>query len=96
MGTPINKQCELCKIFSNGNRVKILITLKDQPQTVSAIVKQTGLNQSVVSQHLAILRNKDLVETDKEGSWITYKLKYPEIMDAFDIMKKVTKKIKEK
>jgi DNA-binding transcriptional ArsR family regulator len=89
-----NKQCEICKIFSNSSRVKILLTLRNKPQTVSSIVKKTNLSQSVVSQHLAILRNKEIVEDSKEGSWITYKIKYPEIMDAFDIMRKVTKKIK--
>ena len=89
----IGKQCEICKIFSNGSRVEILLALKAKPQTVSAIVEKTGLNQSVVSQHLAILRNKGIVESDKKGAWITYRLKYPEIMDAFDIIKGVTKQI---
>jgi len=87
------KQCEICKIFSNASRVEILVALRNNPQTVSAIVKNTGLNQSVVSQHLAILRNKNIVETEKKGSWVTYKIKYPEIMNAFNIMRGVTKKI---
>ena len=91
---PPNKyQCEICKVFSNPSRLKILIALRNNTLNVSDIVKQTGLNQSVVSQHLAILRNKNLVETDKMGAWVTYRLKYPEIMKAFDIMKGVTKKI---
>ena len=51
------------------------------------------MSQSVVSQHLAILRNKNIVESEKKGAWIIYKLSYPEIMDAFDIMRGVTKKI---
>jgi len=88
-----NKQCEICKIFSNANRIDILVTLRDSPKTVSEIVKQTNMPQSVVSQHLAILRNKNIVETEKNGAWIIYKLSYPEIMGAFDIMKGVTKKI---
>lgn len=87
-------QCEICKIFSNTSRLEILLVLRKKPHTVSNIVKLTGLNQSVVSQHLAILRNKEIVDADKNGAWITYKLKYPEIMKAFDIMRGVTKKIK--
>ena len=91
----VNKQCEMCHIFSSSSRVKILLTLRNKPQTVSSIVEITGLSQSVVSQHLAILRNKEIVETSKDGAWTTYKIKYPEIMDAFEIMKGVTKMIKE-
>lgn len=88
-----NKQCEICKIFSNANRIDILVALRDNPKTVSEIVKQISIPQSVVSQHLAILRNKNIVESEKKGAWIVYKISYPEIMDAFDIMRGVTKKI---
>ncbi|MEA1984429.1 MAG: metalloregulator ArsR/SmtB family transcription factor [Euryarchaeota archaeon] len=95
MGDLISTQCEICNIFSNSSRVKILLTLKNKPQTVSSIAEKTSLSQSVVSQHLAILRSKGIVETSKDGAWITYKIKYPEIMDAFDIMKGVTKMIKD-
>lgn len=86
------EQCEICKIFSNANRIDILIALRDGPKTVSEVVKQTSISQSVVSQHLANLRNKNIVEDEKKGSWATYKIRYPEIMNAFDIMKGVTEK----
>lgn len=89
----LKKQCEICKIFGNPNRVDILLALKDNPLTVSEIIEKTNLNQSVVSQHLAILRNKSIVETNKNGAWITYKILYPEIINAFEIMKGVTNKI---
>ena len=86
--------CEICKIFSNSSRLKILLSLKKQSQTVSELVKITKLSQSVVSQHLGILRLKNIVTTKKDGAWVTYSLKYPEIMSAFDIMREVTKKIR--
>jgi DNA-binding transcriptional ArsR family regulator len=87
------KPCEMCKIFSNGSRVGILLALREKALTVTEITDRTGLSQSVASQHLAILRNKGVLDYEKSGSWITYKLKYPEIMDAFDIMRGVTNKI---
>lgn len=87
------KQCEICKIFTNLNRVDILLTLRDGSKTVSSIVSKTGLNQSVVSQHLAILKSKGIVENEKKGAWIYYTIKHSEILEAFDIMKKVSKKI---
>lgn len=93
MASQSNKQCEICKIFSNANRIDILIALREKPRTVSEIVKKTNMPQTVVSQHLTILRNKNIVETEKKGAWAIYKIKYPEIMNAFDIMNGVTKKI---
>jgi DNA-binding transcriptional ArsR family regulator len=86
--------CEMCKIFSNTSRVNILFALKTGPKTVSEIVDETGLPQSVASQHLAILRNKQIVDYEKKGSWVTYNIKYPEIIDAFEIIRNVTRKIR--
>lgn len=85
-------QCEVCKIFSNPSRLQILLALRKEPLTVSKIVEQTKLSQSVVSQHLSMLRNRRIVDTKRDGAWITYSLQYPELMDAFDIMRNVAKK----
>lgn len=87
-------QCEMCKIFSNSNRMRILIALRKKPKTVSELMEITELPQSVVSQHLSIMRNKGILETEKKGSFVRYKLKYPEVMQAFDMMREVTKKAK--
>ena len=87
-------QCEMCKIFSNSNRMRILIALRKKTKTVSELIKITDLPQSVVSQHLSIMYNKGILKTEKIGSFIKYKLKYPKVMKAFDMMKEVTKKAK--
>lgn len=89
-----NTQCEICKIFSNSNRMRILNALRKKPKTVSKLMKITELPQSVVSQHLSIMYNKGILKAEKKGSFVQYKLKYPEVMKAFDIMKEVTRKAK--
>jgi ArsR family transcriptional regulator len=86
-------ECEICKIFSNPCRLKILIALYDAPKTVSELIKITKISQSVVSQHLSIMKLRGVLDTERKGSFIVYHLKYPEMMDAFDIMRKVTYKI---
>ncbi len=89
-------QCEMCKIFSNSNRMRVLIALRKKPKTVSELIEITELPQSVVSQHLSIMRNRGILETEKNGSFVRYKLKYPKVMQAFDMMREVTKKAKGK
>jgi ArsR family transcriptional regulator len=87
-------QCEICKIFSNPVRLKILIALRRGPKSVTELTKLVDASQSVVSQHLAIMRSKGILGTEREGMFIKYNILYPEIMDAFDIMRKVTQKIR--
>jgi hypothetical protein len=40
-----------------------------------------------------MMKARGVLEIDKKGSFVYYKIKYPEIITALDIMKKVTKKI---
>ncbi len=85
-------QCEICKVFSSPKRLEILLALRDGPKTVSEIINRTGASQSVVSQHLSMMKSRGVLETERNGSFILYKLRYMEIMDAFDIMRDVAKK----
>ena len=85
-------QCEICKIFSNPHRLEILLALRDGSKTVSEIIKRTDASQSVVSQHLSMMKARGILETERKGAFIHYKLRYSEIMDAFDIMRAVSQK----
>jgi len=93
MARNYDSECEICKIFSNSNRLKILISLRGKALTVNEIVKKTNLPQPVVSQHLSMMKLRKILDTEKKGSFVHYKIKYPEIMDAFDIMKCIRGKI---
>jgi ArsR family transcriptional regulator, virulence genes transcriptional regulator len=85
-------ECEMCKIFSNSNRMRILIALKKNPKTVSQLMEITELPQSVISQHLSMMRSKGILKTERKGSFTEYKLKYPKVMRAFNMMREITKK----
>jgi ArsR family transcriptional regulator len=71
------------------------MTIKEGELNVNEIVAKINSPQSVVSQHLSMMKSRGILETKKNGSFVSYKLKYPEILDALEIMKKVRKKIKE-
>lgn len=85
--------CEICKIFSNSNRLKILMALKEKQLTVTEITQKTKLPQPVVSQHLSMMKTRKILETQRKSSFIHYKIKYPEIIDAFEIIEKIREKI---
>ncbi len=86
-------ECEICKIFTNPNRLKIIFALEEKPLNVTEIINETRLPQSVVSQHLSTMRLKNIVECHKNKNFMEYKLKYPEILRAFEIIQKIKEKI---
>ena len=67
-------KAKLFRGFSDTSRLTILEALRTGPLTVSAIVQRTGLSQSNVSNHLACLRDCDLVTSSQQGRYTSYQL----------------------
>lgn len=65
---------KLFRGFSDPTRLAILELLRVEPQTVTDIVTAIGLSQSNVSNHLACLRECDLVATQQQGKYVVYRL----------------------
>ncbi len=80
---------EMCSVFTSAKRLEILDLLRTREMSVGEIARATGLAQSNLSQHLAMLREKGMVKTRREGVVIYYSLANPRIMEAFDIVTSV-------
>jgi ArsR family transcriptional regulator, arsenate/arsenite/antimonite-responsive transcriptional repressor len=69
----INEYASLFKSLSEPVRLRILyLMLEEGELCVCDIVSALELSQSVVSRHLAYLRNGGLVSTRREGVWVYY------------------------
>lgn len=79
----------VCKGLGDAKRLMILNTLRDGPRSVSEICNELGLRQVNASQHLAILREKGLVNSRKDGQWVYYELSSPKIVAAMDLLREV-------
>ena len=70
----------LLKALSNEKRLMILCRLGEEELPVSALVQASGLSQSALSQHLALLRDEGLVATRREGQSIFYRIADPAVV----------------
>ena len=64
----------ILKTIAHESRLMILCLLVKNEMTVSEINEQVKLSQSALSQHLAILRRNNLVETRRKSQTIYYRL----------------------
>lgn len=65
----------LFKALSEPTRVRILALLLERSELcVCDLVDTLALSQSVISRHLAYLRNNDVVIARREGVWMYYQL----------------------
>lgn len=82
-------QSEVMKILASPRRLEILHILADGPCEVGRLAEELGITQPNASQHLAVMRSAGVVEAEREGREVRYRLTDPEIITACDIMRRV-------
>lgn len=66
---------QLAKVFSDINRLKILVlVLRDTQVCVCEICDTLGLSQPLVSRHLKQMKKSNILESQQEGKWVIYSL----------------------
>jgi len=92
----INLIWDKLQALANPIRLKILLALKEKPMCVCELSEYLGDRQPLISQHLAILKDSDLVIAKRMGTRIQYSLSDNKIIELIDIIKELTiKKIEE-
>lgn len=66
--------CGLLKSMANKSRLMILCHLAEGEKSVAELQEYVGLQQSALSQHLAILRKENIVATRRSSQSIYYSL----------------------
>lgn len=82
-------KADLFKILSNAVRIKILDTLRQGEKSVNDMAQLLEIEDSSVSQQLAILRRYNLVKGRREGNYIFYSVNDSTIFKVLDAAKEV-------
>jgi DNA-binding transcriptional ArsR family regulator len=80
---------DMLKQLGNVNRLMILCTLVNGEHSVGELHEMTNLSQSALSQHLASLRNAQLVQTRREAQTIFYSLLGTESTQIITVLKSI-------
>ena len=65
---------DLLKLLADETRLAVVRQLLDGPRHVGAINEALGLEQSLLSHHLKVLREAGLVESQRDGKAVLYSL----------------------
>ena len=68
------RESEILKVLGHPVRLKIVAGLMSQSCNVKKIWECLGLPQATVSQHLALLKNKDIISGRREGVEVFYQV----------------------
>jgi len=74
--------------LAHPTRIAIVELLCEGELHAGVFSEKLGLEPANVSQHLAILRSKQIVDSRKEGNQVYYSLRDPMLNEVLDIMRR--------
>ena len=75
-------QAEICGVFGNPNRVLILWALGEREMSVGQIASAIDCSLQNTSQHLRLMKDKNVLASRREGQTIYYRIEQSEFMEG--------------
>lgn len=90
MNQPLHQfKAEFFKALGHPARLVILENLRAGEKSVNELQAALGIDQSSVSQQLAVLRGKNIVESRKQGTVVYYRVRDPMVFQLLDVAREI-------
>ena len=84
-------QARIIKALAHPTRLFIVDKLSRGERCVCELTDMIGVEMPTVSRHLSVLRNAGLLEDEKRGAQVFYRLRVPCVLNFFKCVKAVQK-----
>jgi DNA-binding transcriptional ArsR family regulator len=81
-------KAEIFQALAHPTRVHIIEALADGELSVGSILERVKVEPTNLSQHLSVLRLKNLVSTRKIGNQVFYSVRDPLLIEVLEIMRR--------
>lgn len=81
------------KALAHPTRLAILCALREGPVNVQALESLLQTSQSNVSQHLAILRDKEVLTSYRQANQVFYAVRDPRMFDLLELLQTIYCKV---
>lgn len=86
--SPLYQQlARIGQALASGPRLALLDLLRQGPRTVEALAQEAGLTPANASQHLKVLRQARLVEAEKRGIFVAYRVADQTVDDFYGVLR---------
>ncbi len=82
-------KAEFFKALAHPARIKILELLREGELSVNELQARLEIEPSGVSQQLAILRARHIVESRKNGTSVYYSVRDPQVFELLDVARRI-------
>jgi ArsR family transcriptional regulator len=81
-------KADFFQALANPTRIAIVEQLRDGELSAGSLIDRLDIEQANASQHLAVLRAKNILVSRKAGNQVFYSVRDPLIIDVLDIMRR--------
>ncbi|MDF9409692.1 metalloregulator ArsR/SmtB family transcription factor [Pelotomaculum isophthalicicum JI] len=85
----LSMEAEFLKALAHPTRIRIIKHLMNSERCVCEFTEDLDVEQSNMSQHLAILRKQGIVSSRKDGMKVMYKVNHPQIFEILQLIEEV-------
>jgi len=79
----------ICSAISEPSRILLLYAIKEKPRNVNSLAKAVEISQPAASRHLKILKERGLIQANREGPNVIYTLTDDRLIQALDLLRQV-------
>ena len=80
---------EMCKVFLHPKRLELINILREKEMSVGELSQKLGLPLGNLSQHLAMMRERHMLVSRKEGNVVFYRIANPRLLEVFDLLREI-------
>jgi DNA-binding transcriptional ArsR family regulator len=82
-------KAEFFKTLGHPARIRVLELLSERERSVGEMLPEVGVEATILSQQLAVLRRAGLVTFRKEGSTVYYSLTSPHVAELLAVARRI-------
>ncbi len=79
----------ICQALADTTRIAILYELAEGRKNVGQLVEVLGSPQGKVSRHLKVLRERHIVDSERDGVNVYYSLADHRVIEALNLLREV-------
>ena len=80
-------QAKYCATFSSAVRLRIMLILHEGEVSVGEIASQVGIAIQAISQHLRLMKDRNVVSSRKQGREVFYRITNDKFVLACDLIR---------
>jgi DNA-binding transcriptional ArsR family regulator len=81
-------KADIFQALAHPTRIAIVDALREGELSAGALIEQLRLEQANASQHLAVLRARQIVVNRKVGNQVYYSLRDPVLVEVLDLLRR--------